>query len=164
MNESEFITNVQKDAVNDGLLKESKIEWKKFIRVLTLSISLIALMIFIYAILFNDFVNNPNNIENWKLFIMVFAILLIVYLPIYIGIYFSTYIIKSKKNSYIRTAKGEAINENLEGLKNYLKDFSLMNEKNEKSLILWEDYLIYAVIFNQNTKVVKSMCDKYITI
>ena len=76
----------------------------------------------------------------------------------------SIYIIKSKKNSYIRTTKGEAINEKLEGLKNYLKDFSLINEKSEKSLILWEDYLIYSVIFNQNTKVVKNMCDKYITI
>lgn len=164
LNESEFITKIQKDAIKNGLLKESKIKWKKFIRVIILSISFIALMIFICTILFNDFVNNPTNIEDWKLFIMVFAILLVVYLPISIGIYFSTYIIKSKKNSYIRTTKGEAINEKLEGLKNYLKDFSLMNEKSEESLILWEDYLIYSVIFNQNTKVVKSMCDKYITI
>ena len=164
LNESEFMAKVQKDAIKNGLLKEAKIEWKKFIRVIILSIFLIALMIFICTILFNDFVNNPTNIRDWKLFIMVFAILLIVYLPISIGIYFSTYIIKSKKNSYIRTTKGEAINEKLEGLKNYLKDFSLMNEKSEESLILWEDYLIYSVIFNQNVKVVKSMCDKYIKI
>lgn len=158
------MAKVQKDAIKNGLLKEAKIEWKKFIRVIILSIFLIALMIFICTILFNDFVNNPTNIGDWKLFIMVFAILLVVYLPISIGIYFSTYIIKSKKNNYIRTTKGEAINEKLEGLKNYLKDFSLMNEKSEESLILWEDYLIYSVIFNQNVKVVKSMCDKYIKI
>lgn len=56
---------------------------------------------------------------------------------------------------------GETINENLEGLKNYLRDFSSINEKDEKSLILWEDYLIYSVIFNQNTKIARNMCDKY---
>ena len=162
LDESVFMNKVQKDATKNGLLKDSKIEWKKFIRVIILSIFLVALMIFICTILFDDFVNNSTNIEDWKLNVMVFAILLVLYIPISIGIYFGTYIIKSKKNSYIRTNKSEEINEKLEGLKNYLKDFSLMNERSEKSLILWEDYLIYSVIFNQNTKVVKSIRDKYI--
>ena len=57
-----------------------------------------------------------------------------------------------KKNSYIRTKKGEELNENLEGLKNYLKDFSTMHEKDEKSLTLWEDYLIYSVILENFCK------------
>lgn len=65
-----------------------------------------------------------------------------------------------KKNSYIRTKKGE----DLEGLKNYLKDYSNISEKDEKSLTLLEDYLIYSVIFNQNTKVIKNIWDKYISI
>ncbi len=80
LNESEFMTKVQKDAIKNGLLKEFKIEWKKFIRVIILSISLIVLLIFICTILFDDFVNNPTNIEDWKLFIMMFAILLVVYI------------------------------------------------------------------------------------
>ena len=41
-------------------------------------------------------------------------------------------------------------------LKNYLKDYSNIHEKDENSLTLWEDYLIYSVIFNQNTKVTKN--------
>ena len=60
--------------------------------------------------------------------------------------------------------KGEELNENLEGLKNYLKDYSNIHEKDEKSLTLWEDYLIYSVIFNQNTKVIKNIWNKYISI
>jgi len=163
-NETEFITKVKEDAIKNGLLKESKIEWGKFTRVLILSITCIFLMIFICTILFNDFVSNPTNIDDWKLFILAFAILLILYIPTSLGIYFYTYIMKMKKNSYIRTNKGEAINERLEGLRNYLKDFSAIKEKDEKSLTLWEDYLIYSVIFNQNTKIIKRICDKYITI
>ena len=163
-NESEFIRKVKEDAVKNELLKESKIVWRKFAGVLILSITSMALIICICAILFNDFVNNPTNIEEWKLFILVFAILLILYIPISLWTYFSTYIIKMKENSYIRTKKGEAINEKLEGLKNYLKDFSTIHEKDEKSLTLWENYLIYSVIFNQNTKIIKNICDKYLII
>lgn len=158
------MTKVKEDAIKNGVLKEAKIEWGKFTRVLMLSILSIALMIFICITLFKDFVNNPTNIADWKLFILMSAILLVVYLPISIFIYFNTYILKMKKNNYIRTKKGEALNENLEGLKNYLKDFSTMDERDEKSLALWEDYLIYSVIFNQNTKTVKNMLDKYINI
>lgn len=163
-NETEFTTKVKEDAIRNGLLKESKIEWGKFTRVLILSLSFMALMIFICITLFSDFVSNPTNIADWKLFILMFAILLILYLPISIGIYFNTYIVKMKKNSYIRTKKGEELNENLEGLKNYLKDYSNIHEKDEKSLTLWEDYLIYSVIFNQNTKVIKNIWNKYISI
>lgn len=164
LNETEFITKVKEDAIRNGLLKESKIEWGKFTRVLILSLSFMALMIFICITLFTDFVSNPTNIADWKLFILMFAILLILYLPISIGIYFNTYIVKMKKNSYIRTKKGEELNENLEGLKNYLKDYSNIHEKDEKSLTLWEDYLIYSVIFNQNTKLIKNIWNKYISI
>ena len=164
LNETEFTTKVKEDAIRNGLLKESKIEWGKFTRVLILSLSFMVLMIFICITLFSDFVSNPANIADWKLFILMFAILLILYLPISIGIYFYTYIVKMKKNSYIRTKKGEELNENLEGLKNYLKDYSNIHEKDEKSLTLWEDYLIYSVIFNQNTTVIKNIWNKYISI
>lgn len=163
-NEDGFIEKVKQDAVKNGLLKKSKIEWKKFTKALIVCIFSIIVMICIFAKLFNDFINNPTNMDDWKLFIMMFSMSLILCLPIFIGVFFYTYIMKSKKNEYIRTNKGEAINERLEGLKNYLKDFSLMQEKDEKSLTLWEDYLIYSVIFNQNSKLIRSVCDKYITI
>lgn len=163
-NETEFIAKVKEDAIKNGLLKESKIEWKKFIRVLIFSISFIVLMVFICISVFNEFVSNPTNIQDWKLFILVFAILLILYIPISLVTYFNTYIIKMKKHNYARTPKGEKINENLEGLKNYLKDFSTVHEKDENSLILWENYLIYSVIFNQNTKITKNICEKYLKI
>lgn len=121
------------------------------------------LMICICVMLVKDVVTSyPTDTADWKLFIMVMSILLVLDLPIFIAIYLYTYIRKSKKNNYIRTSKGEKINERLEGLKNYLKDFSIMNERDEKSLAVWEDYLIYSVIFNQNSKIVKNIYDKYI--
>lgn len=120
-------------------------------------------MIFVFANLFNEIINtSPSNVEDWKIFIMVFSIILASCLPIFLGIYLFTYIMKSKMNNYIRTGKGEEINERLEGLKNYLNDYSLMHERDENSLNVWDDYLIYSVIFNQNTKIIKNIYDKYV--
>lgn len=164
-NESEFTKKVQDDAVKNGLLKDSKIEWKNVIKIIVLCLFIIILMIFVFANLFNEIINtSPSNVEDWKIFIMVFSILLATCLPIFLGVYLFTYIMKSKKNRYIRTSKGEEINERLEGLKNYLNDYSLMYERDENSLNLWDDYLIYSVIFNQNTKIIKNIYDKYICI
>ncbi len=73
-----------------------------------------------------------------------------------LGISFITTYAKEHANDpYIRTKKGKEINKYLEGLKNYLKDFGNFEEKSHQELILWEDYLIYSVIFNLNTKIIK---------
>lgn len=162
--ENEFMSRVKDDAVRNGLLKESKMELKKLLRTLILNVILIGVLIFICVTIFSDIINNPENVRDWKLALLVLSILLLFYLPFAIIVYFCTYIAKSMKNNYNRTTKGEVINERLEGLRNYLKDYSSINERGEDSLILWEDYLIYSVIFNQNTKIIKSMNDKYISI
>ena len=35
-------------------------------------------------------------------------------------------------------------------LKNYLEDFSIMEERNEEELVMWEYYLVYAVALGVN--------------
>ena len=62
-----------------------------------------------------------------------------------------------------RTKKGRELNQKLEGLKNYLKDYSLMDEREAKEIELWEDYLIYSVMFGQNKKIIEEY-EKHIEI
>jgi uncharacterized membrane protein len=75
--------------------------------------------------------------------------------PIFSMIYFISYAYACNATPYVRTKKGNEVNEMLEGLKNYIKDFSLLNQESKDGLILWEDYLIYSVLFDQNKKVVQ---------
>ena len=159
--ENEFVKKVKEDAIKNGLLENSKIVFSKFTKKLVLSVIFIIAMIVICTIILNDFIKNPANVNDLKIFVFVFAILLVLYLPISLITYYYTYILKLKNNNYIRTKKGEEINEKLEGLKNYLKDYSVMHERDEESLTLWEDYLIYSVIFDQNKKIIKNIYDKY---
>ena len=62
--------------------------------------------------------------------------------------------------SYRRTEKGEEINKNIEGLKQYIKDYSLLKDKDKETLTVWEEYLIYSVIFDINdAKIVQKIFD-----
>ena len=76
---------------------------------------------------------------------------------------FNAAYIKNKGKLYKRTSKGRELNQKLEGLKNYLKDYSLMNEREAKEIELWDDYLIYSVMFGHNKKIIEEY-EKYIEI
>lgn len=52
-----------------------------------------------------------------------------------------------------RTKEGEALNKKLEGLKRFLKEYSMLEEKEREDLIVWNEYLIYSVLFGQNKKI-----------
>ena len=54
---------------------------------------------------------------------------------------------------YRRTEKGKEINKQLDGLKMFMEEFSNIDKKESKHLVLWEDYLIYSVMFNTNKKI-----------
>ncbi len=43
------------------------------------------------------------------------------------------------------------------GLKKYLEDFTLLNERGVKEVTLWKDYMIYATLFGIAEKVIKDM-------
>lgn len=72
-------------------------------------------------------------------------------------------IIYFKKN-YTRTIKGKTLLNKAYALKNYLNKYSLIKERTEEELILWEYYLIYAVVLNVNVKIEDKIIGKYINI
>ena len=49
--------------------------------------------------------------------------------------------------------KGKEINAKLDGLKAFMEEFSNIDSKESKHLVLWEDYLIYSVMFDINKKI-----------
>ena len=72
-------------------------------------------------------------------------------------IYIRTYYFMNKVNPYVRNKNANEINDKLEGLKKYIKEYSLMNERKKEEINIWEDYLIYSVIFGENTQIVKEI-------
>lgn len=65
---------------------------------------------------------------------------------------FVYYVVASK-----RTKEGNEDYSKWIGLKNYMKDFGRMHEKELPEIILWEKYLVYATIFGLAKKLAKDM-------
>lgn len=68
---------------------------------------------------------------------------------------------KIAKKSRNLTQKGANEQEAWEGLKRYMEDFSLLNEREVPDLILWEKYLVYATVFGIADKVLAQLKIKY---
>lgn len=49
---------------------------------------------------------------------------------------------------------GREIHSKLEGLKHYIKDFSKLSTEESHSIMLWDDYLIYSVMFGINKRII----------
>jgi len=56
---------------------------------------------------------------------------------------------------FAMNAEGRRQSLNLFGFKKYLKDFTLVNEREAKEVHLWDDYLVFATLFNCADEVAK---------
>lgn len=61
---------------------------------------------------------------------------------------------------YNRTKAGKEINAKMEGLKKFLLDYSKIETREKEEIILWQDYLVYAVMFGINNEIVKEIYEK----
>lgn len=100
-------------------------------------------------------INNPilKIAFNIDVYLPIIIILLeyIVILILYI------YSFNKFKKVDIYTKKAKEEKEKLDGLANYLKDYSLINKKDFLDIYLWERYLAYATIFNINHNILENL-------
>lgn len=61
----------------------------------------------------------------------------------------------AKMKSYSRSELAQSLNKDIDGLKNFFKDFSNLDDKTKKDLVLWEEHLMYSVLFDHNVSVKK---------
>lgn len=161
---------VVKEAIDDGLIVKisdelydySKKEYEKTLFLNYFGYLFFFIFVVILFFLFGEsllflIIKNSSiahNIHSVVMFIL--SLLFFGYISFFIGggLHGMNYSYSNlKRKSYERTVKGEEVNKKLEGLKNYIKDFSILNEREQQELMVWEEYLIYSVLFNQNQKV-----------
>ena len=53
-----------------------------------------------------------------------------------------------------RTQAGEILTAQIWGLKNFIRDFSNLAESEKEQLVLWDDFLIYAVVLEENERII----------
>lgn len=156
----------EEEALENKLITKGELSKKQLlIQIIKKIIPLI-----ITTILIKIGINNSNaifNITN-KLELSPVAIIMIIicivlclfsflfFYSIY-GLYSIIFYAAIKSKSYKRTEYGEEINKKIEGLKKYIKDFSILSERDQEELVIWDEYLIYSVIFDMNDKIIQEL-------
>lgn len=165
-NPQEFISLAKKDGIEDGLVEKNPGSGRKLTNKTTQDLvkmgikkAIIALIFAVILVLFFIILDLLGDGPLGYISSILFMMLPVFVAFFLLGNYFA-YEINLKKVSY-RTELGEDINIKLEGLKNYIKEYSYLNEKDKEYLKLWDEYLIYSVMFNQNEKILYDI-GKYI--
>ena len=76
--------------------------------------------------------------------------------PLVLGIIYSVYVATIKK----RTKEGNEDYAKWKGLKKFIDDFGNFSERDLPKVVLWEKYLVYALIFGSAKKLAKTMAIK----
>lgn len=77
--------------------------------------------------------------------------LLLVFAIVLVAVLLGLQVFAFLRHEYPFTQSGADVYAHLKGLSNYLKDFTLLNERQVEEVTLWRDYLIYAIIFDHKT-------------
>ena len=112
------------------------------------------IFIMIYLFIISWFFMILSTISRNILFIAIMLIILI-----YLYSMFHFFHLKRKINIY--TEVGTEEKAKWRGLKNFMKNFSLLDEREIPELELWEQYLVYATGFGIAQKVLKKLKTKY---
>ncbi len=153
----DYINIVKSSCLQKGIMIDRKFPALKFV------FSIICSIVF-YILIWQLIIHSPEIayfVEKFNNAYLVLAFLLILIvcvglMSVFPFIEFVKYALlysMLKRSSNYRTASGELLNHKLEGLKNYLRDFGNLDEKTKSELVLWNDYLIYSVMFGDNKKV-----------
>ena len=151
---------VRKDALQHKIVEQREESKKKKKKRMIKAILIAVIVNIVMKVAFNiisemNFENNMIPIISFIIYTIVFIIF--AFYPMILIISYIIYNIKSTLDPYFRTKEGEELNRSIEGLKNYLKDYTLLDKQEKDGIVVWEEYLVYSVLFNQN----KKMIEKY---
>lgn len=155
---NKIIEEVQKDnlVIEHPLLKDAKVACEKII------LFAIVFVIYISGFLYLKITNKDID-ESFSSLAFMLVLVLVAYYNMSKSILskrmprYEAFVKRMSKCEFLkRSSKGEDINTKIEGLKKYIKDYSLLNEKNKDALDVWEEYLIYSFLFNGDFSIVES--------
>lgn len=85
--------------------------------------------------------------------VLLFFLCLIIPLLVFVGTISSGF----TKAHFKRTTLGNQMTEYIYGMKNFIHDFSNLSEATQNELVLWDDYLVYAVVLEENQQIVNDI-------
>ena len=107
--------------------------------------------------LFEEFSSVPSVIITFISFLFADTML---FIPWYRAMMYTAY---ANRNCFmwIRTPLGNEVAEKIAGLNRFINEFSLLSDAKKDEVTLWDDYLVYSIVLEENDKIVDEICKKY---
>lgn len=147
IDKKELYTEIKDETEKKGLIQLGN---KKEVNS-TYIMELFIAWIIIYTIITIPLFIRVSSLGVW---LFVFYFLTFLWIPIY-------KVIQSKIRFIIRTKEGIEISAKMQGLKRYIEEFSRIQDERIENIELFEEYVIYAIIFDLRgrlNKEVKELC------
>ena len=87
----------------------------------------------------------------------VIALFALFSMPFYLRARRITYHFVDANDKFERTSEGKELVEQIVGMKNFIHDFSNLSEEQKESVVLWNDFLVYAVLLEENDNIIKDI-------
>ena len=120
---------------------------------------LIELVIVILLVILGSLIFGFNGSNLfWLIFELILFVILFItmfYFPIFKFVYFITSNLSQAKVK--RTKLGNQLTEKIYAMKNFIHDFGNLSEATKEHLVLWDYFLIYAVILEENEEIVNEI-------
>ena len=75
-------------------------------------------------------------------------------MPFYLRARNITYLFVDANDKYERTSEGKVLVEQIGGMKNFIHDFSNLSKSEKEEVVLWNDFIIYAILLEENEKII----------
>ena len=89
--------------------------------------------------------------------IVILCLLGLIIWPIFHPIYISINKVKINQGVLKRTYEGEQLTDVILALKRFIHDFSNLSEAEKKDIVLWDDFIIYAVVLEENNNIINEI-------
>ena len=153
------------EAERSGYIRKKK-HVTKSVKEETLPVLATIICTFLAIVLWRIFLET-DMIERIDFFvgaITIFGYLLLIdiliFVPWYIAIKRAVYY-KREDVIWERTPLGDETTEKIAGLSRFIQEFSLLSEAKKEQVVLWDDYLVYALVLEKNEKIVKNISQLY---
>lgn len=102
-------------------------------------------------------ISTDSNLAMGVMLMLLFVLLLVVAVFWPIAAFISSTTKITGVARIRRTEEGEQMTEYIYAMKNFLHDFSNLSEARKEQLVLWDDFLIYAVALEENVQILRDI-------
>lgn len=97
----------------------------------------------------------------WKSALFFFYMVLVAGYPFFIFLFLCGYDSVKMKTQFARTEKGNELAEKIAGLQRFIHDFSALSEREKEEVLLWNDFLVYAVVLEENDLIPNDVISRF---